>query len=83
MSRSACWLEPAIVNEWAELMKGYEVRYDMSVYLQALQWHEYRRDTRFIRKLVNEELNKNGPVLCVWRQRTLQANNYAVDHCFP
>lgn len=83
MSRYACWLEPAIVNEWAELMQGYEVRYDKSVHLQALQWHEDRRDTRIIRELVNEQLNNNRPVQCVWSQRPLQAKNYAVDHCFP
>ncbi|MCH8552910.1 MAG: methyltransferase domain-containing protein [Natronospirillum sp.] len=83
MSRYACWLEPAIVNEWAELMQGYEVRYDHSVYWQALQWHEDRRDTRLIRDLVNDRLGNRRPVHCVWSNTALKPDKYAVDHCFP
>ncbi|TGG91797.1 hypothetical protein E4656_15555 [Natronospirillum operosum] len=83
MSRYACWLEPAIVNEWAELMQGYEVRYDHSVYWQALQWHEDRRDTSLIRDLVNDRLGNRQPVHCVWSNTALKPEKYAVDHCFP
>ena len=40
MSRYACWLEPAILNEWCELMKGYDekqgVRRSLGTYLKAL-----------------------------------------------
>ena len=49
MSRYACWIEPAIVNEWSELMRGYEERRDvrrtMDDYRKALVWLEPERDT--------------------------------------
>jgi len=32
MGNFACWLEPAIINEWVRLMMGYELRYDRSIY---------------------------------------------------
>lgn len=42
-SRYACWLEPAIVNEWAELMQSYQVRDADHGFLEVLQWEEGRR----------------------------------------
>lgn len=82
-SRYACWLEPAIVNEWVELMQGYEVRYDTGTYHAALQWQEGRRDTTVVRTLVNQRLAAQRPVNCVWSQQNLKAEHYAIDHCFP
>ncbi len=45
MSNFACWLEPAIINEWVNLMIGYEIRYDRSVFDKAMMWEEGIRDT--------------------------------------
>lgn len=86
-SRYACWIEPAIVNEWVQLMEGYrnEVRYDDSRdrYLNALDWAEQRRDTSLVRGLVADRLAAKQPVHCVWSQRNLARVQYDIDHCFP
>lgn len=82
-SRYACWLEPAIVNEWVQLMQGYEVRYNDSVYFSALHWEEGRRDTAIVRRIVDERLQARRAVHCIWSDSALRQSHYDVDHCFP
>lgn len=81
-SRYACWIEPAIVNEWIGLMSGWDVRYSMDVYHQGLQWVEGRRDTSKVRQLVEQQL-RAGKVECIWTARNLKNKRFDVDHCFP
>ncbi|SFR47933.1 HNH endonuclease [Marinobacter daqiaonensis] len=81
-SRYACWVEPAIVNEWVNLMGSWEVRYSIEIYHQALQWAEGRRDTSLVRKLVEQQLAA-GRVECMWTGRSLSRERYDIDHCFP
>ncbi|XKH60038.1 methyltransferase domain-containing protein [Halomonas sediminis] len=83
MSRYACWLEPAIVHEWVQLMQRYDASYDIGKLHQALQWQESRRDTQQVRLLVNQRLQDSTPLPCVWSQKDLHRWAYAVDHCFP
>lgn len=82
-SRYACWLEPAIVNEWTSLMQGYEVRYDDGIYARALAWQESRRDTSLVRQLVQGRLDDGESVRCVWSESDLRRRRFDVDHCFP
>ncbi len=82
LSRYACWIEPAIVNEWINLMGSWEVRYSTDSYHQALRWVEGRRDTSGVRKLVDQQLSR-GQVECVWTARNLAKISYDIDHCFP
>ena len=81
-SRYSCWVEPAIVNEWVNLMASWEVRYSTSIYHQALVWAEGRRDTSLMRKLVDKQL-ETGRVDCVWTASDLSKRRYDIDHCFP
>ncbi|WP_254795301.1 HNH endonuclease domain-containing protein [Halomonas sp. QHL1] len=83
MSRYACWLEPAIVHEWVQLIQRYEPSYDIGKLHQALQWQESRRDTQQVRQLVSQRLKDPTPLPCVWSQKDLHRWSYAVDHCFP
>ena len=83
MSRYACWLEPAIVHEWVQLMQRYDANYDIGKLHQALQWQESRRDTQQVRLLMNQRLKDPTPLPCVWSQNDLHHWAYAVDHCFP
>ena len=83
MGQYACWLEPVIVNEWVKLMQGYQTLYDDSVYYKALQWDEGRRDTQPVRSRV-QKLQQSGEIIhCVWTDKRLRKDHYAVDHCFP
>ena len=81
-SRYACWVEPAIVNEWINLMGSFEARYSTETYHQALQWVEGRRDTSVVRKLVEQQIS-TGRVECVWTAKNLSRAHYDIDHCFP
>lgn len=83
-SRFACWLEPAIVNEWENLMPRFDgVRYDTSSYRAALAWQEGKRDTRVVRSLVDTLVKQGRDIHCVWSDRSLRRRHYQVDHCFP
>lgn len=82
-SRYACWLEPAIVNEWIQLMQGYEVRYSSDVYHTALRWEEGRRDTSVVRDIVQDLIADDHPIRCVWSATDLRRRRYDIDHCFP
>jgi len=82
-SRYACWLEPAIINEWASLMQAYGSRPDMGTWYAALQWEEGRRDTSRVRALVDNRIQHGDRVHCVWTDLDLRRRSFAVDHCFP
>lgn len=83
-SRYACWLEPAIVTEWTQLMQGYdEVREGADVYQRALAWEEGRRDTTQVRQIVEQRLESNQLTRCVWSRSGLRRGQYHIDHCFP
>lgn len=83
-SRYACWLEPAIVNEWADLMQGYDgVRYSGDVFQAALRWEEGRRDTSHVRRMIEQRVHDQRDIRCVWSDSSLARRAYDVDHCFP
>lgn len=84
-SRYACWLEPAIVNEWAELMQTYDgVRYGgADAFHNALRWEEGRRDTAPVRRLVEQRVAEDRDTRCIWSDSSLLRRAYDVDHCFP
>jgi hypothetical protein len=83
LGQYACWLEPAILNEWARLMMGYELRYDRSVYDKALEWDEGVRDTGLVRSRVDRLLTEGRNLQCVWTDVKLKSPSFQIDHCFP
>lgn len=82
-SRYACWLEPAIVNEWADLMMGYNVGDDTTAHHEALRWEEGRRFTKHVRELVDDLVAHRHAPRCVWTDESLARRVYEIDHCFP
>ncbi|MEE4250991.1 MAG: class I SAM-dependent methyltransferase [Alcanivoracaceae bacterium] len=83
-SRYACWLDPAIVNEWERLMLGYMgVSYASGGMRIGLQWDEGKRDTTIVRGVVDGLIAKGESVRCVWSDVNLNRQHYQVDHCFP
>jgi SAM-dependent methyltransferase len=83
LGQYACWLEPAIVNEWKILMQGWGIRYDDGIYDRAMQWEAGVRDTSKVRKRV-EALQEAGQVVhCAWTNAKLRQSNFDIDHCFP
>ena len=82
-SQYACWLEPALINEWVTLMQGWNHQYDLSIYDRALQWDEGKRDTSKVRGRILSMQTQGQEVNCVWTHKKIKSERYAVDHCFP
>ncbi|MES3008415.1 MAG: methyltransferase domain-containing protein [Pseudomonadota bacterium] len=84
-SQYACWLEPAIFNEWVKLMQTWNFQYDTNVYSGAFQWIDAKRDTTKVSERIKQLHNQGQHVECVWTHKRLIIANekYAVDHCFP
>lgn len=84
MGRYATWIEPALLNEWTELMQGYEGANQRTwdEHIKLLRWLDPEHDTRLVRNRVEELLNRNKPLYCLWSGRKLK-ENFAIDHCLP
>ncbi|MTI12955.1 methyltransferase domain-containing protein [Sansalvadorimonas verongulae] len=87
MTHYACWIEPAINNEWCQIMQGYHRKQGEQVGLgelfQALTWKNDERSTTEVRSIV-ERMKSNGQApSCVWTGSLLVRAKYEVDHCFP
>ena len=83
MSRYAPWIEPAVLSEWIEVMRGYTASpVSWDDHLAALRWLEPEHDTGIVRE-VGQNLRRSGSGLfCVWTGRRLR-DEFDVDHCFP
>lgn len=84
LGQYACWLEPAIVNEWVKLLRGWGVSYDDAAYHRALEWEQGRRDTSQVRNRAETLLQEGRKIVCAWSNARIRRNgNYDIDHCFP
>lgn len=83
LGQYACWLEPAILNEWKALMLTWDNRYSTPDLDAALQWESGRRNTAQVRELVHGLQQRGQSVSCVWTSKQLRAEKYEIDHCFP
>lgn len=86
MTSYACWIEPAIVSEWAKLMAGYDERAGkkrpLDQYYDGLKWLDDHRNTREVREIVERVRNQGKSVFCAWTGKRLN-DRYDIDHCFP
>lgn len=86
MGQFACWLEPAVVNEWIVLLDRYNQRYEKQTYAEAMKWSEGIRDTRLARECAADlriaRRAQGDSLNCVWSNRKL-ADEFEIDHCFP
>jgi SAM-dependent methyltransferase len=86
MTRYACWIEPAILNEWCTLMAGYESgagkQGTVDEYMRALSWLDEERDTREVRTIFEDLRAQGTRIRCVWTDKAL-TKAYHIDHCFP
>lgn len=86
LAEHACWIEPAIIGEWANLMRSYERASNrersIGEYLEALRWPEHARSTTEVRNLVGAFQEAGKPVYCVWSDKRL-GKEFAIDHGLP
>lgn len=85
MSRYACWIEPAIVDRWCDLMQGYDAdqgrKQPLGHYRAALTWLDAEHDTAEVRSIA-EEVRRRSALYCVWTGKKLRGA-VEIDHCFP
>ena len=90
-SRFACWIEPVLVNEWANTMAKYQgnaSQEQQNRIHNALHWLDPKRTTVDVRKRFDQINTKGNPQYCVWSQKCLTtrdqaSSNVQIDHCFP
>lgn len=83
MTQYACWIEPACLTEWVNVMKDFTLNktLDKQQLYHLLSWIDAERSTVEVRKRV-ETLKQVSPVHCVWSNKSI-ADKYQVDHCLP
>ncbi|NRB69720.1 MAG: methyltransferase domain-containing protein [Vibrio sp.] len=80
------WIEPLVVNQWITEMQRFELNRARNITLQTyhecLVWLDSSRDTREVRKRVDELRAQGEAVPNVWSNTKL-TSQYDVDHCLP
>lgn len=86
LTRFSVWIEPALINEWVNLMSGFSLNrartLNTSYYLSALSWEDPERTTTRVRKRIGNLLS-NEAVHCCWSGKIIKGESFAVDHAFP
>jgi SAM-dependent methyltransferase len=86
MRQNASWIEPALVNEWARLIREYARRQGRNVVeekmITAMRWSDPERDVLQVRKIAVGILD-SGDLHCAWTDRPLSPSTLDVDHMFP
>lgn len=80
------WIEPLVVNQWIKEMQRFELNRTRGISLQTyhdcLVWIDASRDTRDVRKRVEELREAGADITSAWSDTVLK-DKYDVDHCLP
>lgn len=86
LQRFDVWIEPAIISEWARIIKSYLERQGREIadadIAAAMVWAEPTRDVGIPRGQA-QRLSDAGRLFCVWSGKKLLISAADVDHCFP
>jgi SAM-dependent methyltransferase len=86
LSRHACWIEPAAVSRWSQLMMDYSSGHGEALTrgqaLQSLEWMQHDHNTSDVRQIVQEVQEQGHPIYDVWTGTRIHSR-FEVDHCFP
>ncbi|MCY3630739.1 MAG: class I SAM-dependent methyltransferase [Bacteroidota bacterium] len=86
LQRYSVWIEPALVEEWIRLMRGYADRQDRPLdelkLRRLMRPYEPERNQGEVRNRALKLLHKQS-VYCVWTGKKLHAKNMHIDHCLP
>lgn len=87
LRRNAAWIEPALMFEWARLMKGYADGqgrpFDGAAAAAAMTWSDPVREVALPRQIASGMLAAGRSVHCVWTGRRLTEGALDIDHCLP
>ena len=83
MERHASWIEPAVLNEWTEVMRSYgTASASWDDHVEALRWLDPKHDTDIAREAARRIRGDGSSLFCVWTGKRLRGN-FDIDHCFP
>lgn len=86
LQRYSVWIEPALVEEWIRLIRGYahtqKRQVDELQLRQLMRPYEPERNQGEVRNHALKLL-KTQSVYCVWTGRKLRADSMHIDHCLP
>ncbi len=84
MERHASWIEPAVLNEWTEVMRSYGGTASASWddHVKALRWLDPKHDTDTAREAARRIRGDGSSLYCVWTGKRL-TGDFDIDHCFP
>ena len=86
LQRYSIWIEPALVEEWIRLMRGYAHRQDRLLneleLRRLMRPYEPERNQGEIRSRALKLL-RTQPIYCVWTGDKLDAKSMHIDHCLP
>lgn len=82
-SQYACWIDPALVNEWALVSKSWNKGIAASTIRDALELSPPKRCVTAARNIALELIESRADLRCVWTAGKLTDANLAIDHCFP
>ena len=85
LGQYACWLDPAIVKEWQQLIQPWQRVQDIaSIDERAFEWTDQKRDTGVVANRAREIRDRGFPLSCVWSAKILdKRSKLEIDHCFP
>ena len=85
LSQFACWLDPAIVREWRQLIVPWQQGgINLAEDERSFEWAESVRETTVVASRANELRESGYPLSCVWSAKRIRSqSNLAIDHCFP
>ena len=85
LGQFACWLDPAIVREWRQLIVPWQSSGGLSASDDhAFDWGSSQRETSFVTSRANQIRDDGFPLACIWSAKRLgQRSKLEIDHCFP
>ena len=85
LGQFACWLDPAIVREWRQLIVPWQSGGALSsADDHAFEWASSQRETSTVTSRANQIREDGFPLTCIWSAKRLtRRSRLEVDHCFP
>ena len=83
-SEYAHWLEPALLNEWVNLMCRWDGSLKHDACYQQLQWRQLGNRTLNVQGRIKTLEQGRQRIVCTWSGEYItEGNTVKVDHCFP
>ena len=85
LGQFACWLDPAIVREWRQLIIPWQSGGGInSTDDRAFEWASSQRETSTVTSRAHQIREDGFPLSCIWSAKRLgRRSNLEIDHCFP